>query len=94
MPSDLEKLQGTWQIISLEVDGREFPPNALGESRITIKGSSFTSTAINAIYKGTVQLEPDTRPKKLAAPGKPRPTDFSSKPGSGHSLTIWRLLRK
>jgi uncharacterized protein (TIGR03067 family) len=28
-----------------------------------------------------------------AAPGKPRPNDFSSKPKDGRSLTTWRLVR-
>lgn len=30
----------------------------------------------------------------MAAPGKPRPTDFSSKAGDGCSYTTWRLVKK
>ena len=30
----------------------------------------------------------------VSAPGNPRPTDFSSKPGDGRNYTVWRLDKK
>jgi uncharacterized protein (TIGR03067 family) len=37
-----------------------------------------------AIY----ELDGDTYKYCIGQPGKPRPTEFTSKPGSGHSLTV------
>jgi uncharacterized protein (TIGR03067 family) len=38
---------------------------------------------------GIYELNGDTYKVCFALPGKGRPTDFASKPGSGHTLTIW-----
>jgi uncharacterized protein (TIGR03067 family) len=37
---------------------------------------------------GIYELDGDTYKNCLAPPGKPRPTEFTSKPGSGHSLGV------
>jgi uncharacterized protein (TIGR03067 family) len=43
---------------------------------------------------GIVTLSGKTLSICMAAPGKPRPTDFSSKPGDGRSSTTWRRATK
>lgn len=43
---------------------------------------------------GIVDLTGDTLRICMAAPGKPRPADFSSKPRDGRSYTTWRLAKK
>jgi uncharacterized protein (TIGR03067 family) len=85
MPSDLDKLQGVWNIVSLEVDGQELPANALGDSRITIKGTSFTSTGMTIKYGGKVEIDPDEKPKTFDL-------IFSSGPEKGnHNRGIYKL---
>jgi uncharacterized protein (TIGR03067 family) len=37
---------------------------------------------------GIYELDGDTFKYCIAPPGKPRPTEFASKPGSGHSLIV------
>ncbi|MBI3462733.1 MAG: TIGR03067 domain-containing protein [Planctomycetes bacterium] len=44
------------------------------------------------ILAGIYRIEQDISLGCHAAPGQPRPTEFSSKPGSGHSLSIWRRV--
>ena len=41
-----------------------------------------------------LDLSGDTLRICMAAPGKPRPTDFFSKAGDGRSYTTWRLTKK
>jgi uncharacterized protein (TIGR03067 family) len=63
MPTDLDKLQGTWKIISIETDGQRMSDGVLESSTITINGDHFTSTGMGATYEGTVELESKSRPK-------------------------------
>jgi uncharacterized protein (TIGR03067 family) len=63
MPSDLEKLQGVWNIISFEADGRKMAPGAFGGSTIVIEGNAFTSAGMGAAYEGTMELDQTRKPK-------------------------------
>jgi len=63
--NDLDLLQGSWSITSLEMDGQAVPVDALGEARIAIKGDRFTSTGMGAVYEGTVQLDGARKPGRI-----------------------------
>jgi uncharacterized protein (TIGR03067 family) len=63
MPTDLDKLQGTWNVTSLETDGQKLPATAFNEARIVIEGDKFTSLGMGAEYKGSVKLDPASKPK-------------------------------
>ena len=65
MRDDLESLQGTWSVTSLEVDGQQMPAAMLTDAEIMITGSRFTSTGMGAIYKGTLTLNPSTNPPQF-----------------------------
>jgi uncharacterized protein (TIGR03067 family) len=56
MTSDLDRIQGTWRVVSLETDGQAISPAALEGARIVVKGDRFTSTAMGATYEGTVRM--------------------------------------
>jgi uncharacterized protein (TIGR03067 family) len=60
--SDLEKLQGTWYISALEIDGAEQP--VVGAT-ITVDGASFRSAGMGDDYTGTVTLSPTKKPKTI-----------------------------
>lgn len=51
--SDLEKLQGTWYVDALEIDGIAQP---FGTATITVDGTRFTSAGMGDDYVGTVTL--------------------------------------
>lgn len=108
---------GTWPVVSLNVDGNEVPEEdarkivvvnktdgswsiqvdgkevAKGSSEIdptkkpktidikTTEGSSVGKTAL-----GIYEINKDTRKVCYGKPDEARPTEFSSKPGSGHTL--------
>ena len=58
--SDLEKLQGTWQVIAFAMDGQSIPP---GSARIVIEGNNFTSLSMGAQYEGTMVVDSTSTPK-------------------------------
>jgi uncharacterized protein (TIGR03067 family) len=58
--SDLEKLQGTWQMIAFEMDGQKIPP---GSASIVIEGNNFTSLSMGAEYAGTMVVDATSKPK-------------------------------
>jgi uncharacterized protein (TIGR03067 family) len=60
MKPEIEKLQGTWNIVSLEVDGQKYPP---GGSRIAIRGDHFDSLNMGAEYSGTMAVNASASPK-------------------------------
>jgi uncharacterized protein (TIGR03067 family) len=62
---DLEKLQGTWRVTSLETDGRTMSPSTFHDSAIVIKGHKFTTASMGAKYKGTVDIHEETTPRSF-----------------------------
>ena len=56
MPTDLDRLQGSWKITSLESDGQRASPGLLTEARIIVSGNTFTSLGMGAPYSGTMTL--------------------------------------
>jgi uncharacterized protein (TIGR03067 family) len=54
--TDLDKLQGTWRIVSLETDGERTEATVLNEARIEINGNRFTAIGTGAPYEGTIEL--------------------------------------
>src|SRR5579871_5940213 len=65
MPTDLEKLQGTWNITSLETDGRSASSSLLSAAQITITHNKFKSTGMGGDYEGRVEVDEAAKPKTL-----------------------------
>jgi len=85
MPTDLDKLQGTWNVTSLEADGQTVPAAALRGSRVVIGGNTFTSLGMGVTYEGTVELDPAKRPKTFDLV-------FTAGPEKGHrNVGIYKL---
>jgi uncharacterized protein (TIGR03067 family) len=63
MPRDLDKLQGTWSIASLEMDGQEMSLPGTGDARVVIKKDRFKSTGMGMDYEGIVTLQEKQKPK-------------------------------
>jgi uncharacterized protein (TIGR03067 family) len=62
MKSDIDRLQGTWNVAALEVDGQSV--SAPGAS-IVIEGSRFASLGMGAVYEGTLQLDNSAKPARI-----------------------------
>src|SRR5262245_16012307 len=116
--NDLDRLQGTWNVVSAMEDGIALPEDEVKQTTIVIKGNTFrfpgladdaTSVAgtvkldstknpkemeaasdKNEVSLGIYELEPDKYKVCFAPPGKPRPANFNSAPGSGQILQVWK----
>jgi uncharacterized protein (TIGR03067 family) len=60
MKGDLKKLQGSWLIVTLEMEGQKYPT---GGSKIVIQGDRFVSLNMGAEYEGSVSLDEAQSPK-------------------------------
>jgi len=65
MDEELGKLQGTWSIIFLEVEGLTPAPNVYAGSTIVVEGNRFTTRAMGAVYGGTIELNADVVPNQF-----------------------------
>jgi uncharacterized protein (TIGR03067 family) len=63
MPTDLDKLQGTWTVSALEVDGTPVPASSYPNARIVIEGDRFTSLDMGLAYDGTMRVDEKKKPK-------------------------------
>src|SRR5690349_21659353 len=60
MKKDTDILQGAWNIVTLEIDGRSMPT---GVARIVLKGDRFTTSGMGAEYEGTFAIDDKKKPK-------------------------------
>jgi uncharacterized protein (TIGR03067 family) len=82
MSTELDKLQGNWNITSLEIEGQQMPSTG---SRIIISGERFTTVAMGAEYSGTIEIDASKKPKRFDLL-------FTEGPESGNrSLGIYEL---
>jgi len=63
MKTDLDRLQGTWDVAELEMDGQSMTPP--GDARVVIKGNRFTSLGMGAVYEGTLELDASAKPAHI-----------------------------
>jgi uncharacterized protein (TIGR03067 family) len=83
--AEIEKLRGTWRVVSLEVEGRKMADNVFKGSKIVLKGSDFTTISPGATYKGTFSVDPSAAPKTIEM-------NFTEGPEAGNkSLGIYEL---
>jgi uncharacterized protein (TIGR03067 family) len=59
--TDLDRLQGSWHISSLEIDGHAIP----AAGTVVVKGRRFTSTDMEAVYEGEIVLHPAATPPRV-----------------------------
>src|SRR5260221_11798691 len=63
MKPELARLQGTWKIVALELEGRSMPQSGFTESSIVIQGNRFTTISMGAPYGGTLKADDARSPK-------------------------------
>ena len=63
MATELDRLQGTWRVTSLETDGSPRPRDQLTDAAITVRGNRFTSVGMGDAYAGTLELFLRKKPK-------------------------------
>jgi len=89
---ELQRLQGTWTFVALEVDGAKLPEAMLVGSNIIIKGNTFKSFSGGVTYEGTISIDVSRNPKTLDLIFADGPEKGKTAPGiyelGGDSLRI------
>jgi uncharacterized protein (TIGR03067 family) len=81
--SKRHSLDGTWDVIALEVDGTTIPEASFRGSGIVVKGTTFTTISMGATYGGTFAVDTTKTPSTLDL-------SFKSGPEKGNkSLAIY-----
>src|SRR5262249_7687333 len=65
MKKAIEKLQGTWEVVSLEIEGRPMGESGFRGSRIVVKGDTFATCSMGATYRGTLRVDAAKKPGAL-----------------------------
>jgi uncharacterized protein (TIGR03067 family) len=65
MQAELDKLQGTWNVVALEIGGAKMAENVLKGSKIIVKGDTFVTLSMGAAYKGSIKVDVAAMPKTL-----------------------------
>lgn len=61
----LAQLQGTWRVVSLEIDGAPIPSTAFQQARVEVAGNRFVSRGMAADYSGEVSVDDAASPAKF-----------------------------
>jgi hypothetical protein len=91
---ELAKLQGTWQLVSAETDGKKAVAK---EIPFRIDPTKQPKTVDDLLpggqsILGMYELKGDTLRSCVAPAGKERPTRFAAEAGSGHTLRVFRRV--
>jgi uncharacterized protein (TIGR03067 family) len=63
--ADLEKIQGTYTMASLEVDGKAVPEEKLKTSTLTIKDDKYIIKVKDQTFETQMILDPEKKPKTI-----------------------------
>jgi uncharacterized protein (TIGR03067 family) len=118
---ELRHLEGTWKVVSREVDGQKVPDEEIkkltlniaagGKAALLSEGTAIATADVTVFpakkpkeidllfgqgenkgktARGIYELKDDTLRICYAQPGRDRPTEFASKPGSGNTLAFYK----
>ena len=62
---ELSRMQGTWTMEALEVNGEEVPAKKLMGTTLTIKGDKYVVKVKDNSYETTIKLDPSKDPKHI-----------------------------
>src|SRR5262245_42207302 len=70
---DLEKVAGTWQLVSREKDGQKLPEDEVKRTTLTLTGDKYSVQVDGkTVEEGTFRIDPSRKPKAIdICPTKP-----------------------
>ena len=77
--AELKRLEGTWSYLSVVVNGKPVPEDALKENRLILNGSAFTIKSPQGTMHGAYAVDPTAQPKTIEV-------TFSDGPRAGKSI--------
>ena len=79
MTDELKALQGTWTVVSLELDGQSVEGGLA--ARVVVKGDRFTTRGMGADYSGRVELDATATPRQFTLVFTDGPEKGNRNPG-------------
>jgi uncharacterized protein (TIGR03067 family) len=65
MRTDLDKLQGSWNVSALKLDGQSLAAAALAGATILVEANRFTSLGMGGTYEGTLKIDQTRKPRAI-----------------------------
>ncbi len=62
---ELDRLQGTWTMIALEVDGKPIAEDKLADTTLTIKGDRYITRVKDQSFETAIKLNPAKKPAEI-----------------------------
>jgi uncharacterized protein (TIGR03067 family) len=62
---DLDKLQGTWKVVAVTIDGNKQPADEADKGELVQKGDAYEFTMGGRTHSGTIKLDPTKKPKSI-----------------------------
>jgi uncharacterized protein (TIGR03067 family) len=78
---DLERLQGTWAIESLEINGKQEPEERTKDTKLTVKGDKYVVKVRDKEFEVTIKLDPTKKPKHIDMVPADGPAQGKTHPG-------------
>jgi uncharacterized protein (TIGR03067 family) len=63
--ADLKKLQGTWVMVELEINGQRIPEEKLKDTTLVIKDDKYITRIKDKTHETTFNLDPSKDPKEI-----------------------------
>lgn len=63
--ADTEALQGTWEMVSLEINGQKIPEHQVRTSRLVIQGHRYTPLYDDRVISERFTLDPSRTPRQI-----------------------------
>jgi uncharacterized protein (TIGR03067 family) len=117
---ELARLQGTWVMTALEINGEKLPAEKFQSTKLEITGDRYITDTGRGRHEATLKLDPAKDPRTIdmtfadgpnkgdtaegiyklegdtlticrpRLPPQPRPTEFSTKPGTDRFIVVWK----
>jgi len=65
LQKDLKQLQGTWTVVSMEMDGKFLSEERRKKTKVTVEGEKFIFDTGDDSHEGLYKLDPNKDPKEL-----------------------------
>jgi uncharacterized protein (TIGR03067 family) len=62
---DLDRLQGTWAVTALQLDGDPVSPHTFAALRLIIEGDRFTTLGMSTALSGVLKIDSTSKPRAL-----------------------------
>jgi uncharacterized protein (TIGR03067 family) len=62
---ELQRVQGAWVMVALEIDGKEVAADKIDTTTLTIKGNHYTTRVKKSEHECTIRLDPTKKPPQI-----------------------------